>query len=115
MALIESAIPTNLESHRMQPNDVLGLHRDLVQLQRQLVLELVPQNPSPPVPPAADPAAHAAHPAGAAAAPDDLGGHDEILGEVEVLRKEASANISIQYIIWRRKWSVPGGRGRRSL
>ena len=91
---MESATPTNLESHWMQSNDVLGLHRDLVQLQRQLVLKLMPQNPSPPVPPAADAASHVPHPAGATAAPDDLGGHDEILGEVEVLRKEAILNFS---------------------
>ena len=78
----------------MQSNDVLGLHRDLVQLQRQRVLKLMPQNPSPSVPPAADAASYVAHPAGAATAPDDLGGHDEILGEVEVLRKEAILNFS---------------------
>ena len=93
-------MPTNLESHRMQSNNVLGLHRDLVQLQRQLVLKLMPQDPSPPVPPAADPAAHAAHPAGAAAAPNDLGGHDEILGEVEVLRRGKSRESRFNPIFW---------------
>ena len=79
---------TDLESDGVQPDDVLGLHRDLVQFQRQLVLQLMPQNPAPPVSPAPDPAsAHSTRSAGAAAAANDLGGHDEILGEVQVLRR----------------------------
>ena len=71
---------------------------DFVSDDRAPDLKLMPQNPSPPVSPAPDPAAHAAHSAGAApAAANDLGGHDEILGEVEVLqRKGEKQRVQVQ-------------------
>ena len=63
-------------------------------------LKLMSQDPAPPVSAAADPAAHAAPSAGAAAAAaHDLGGDDEILGEVQVLQK-GQRRVTVQSHFW---------------